>query len=122
MKRKGKKAYVELNDAGTPVRIFKNIAYAVCSDLPDEKIRIMPYRDAVSAIRLQIWYRTKGECEWCSKPISEQSLHMHEIVSRGDGGEISLVNSVGICYDCHFGPAGHGNRVTRFGEIDEAIF
>ena len=47
---------------------------------------------------------------------------MHEMVSRGDGGEISLANGVGICYDCHFGPAGHGNRVTRFGETDEAIF
>jgi hypothetical protein len=116
-----KKAFVELS-SGTPVRIFRNRHAAMLADFPTVDIQIMPYRQAVSTIRLQIWNRTKGECEWCSKPISEQSMHMHEMVSRGDGGEISLVNSVGICYDCHFGPAGHGNRVTRFGETDEAIF
>jgi len=60
--------------------------------------------------------KTVYECEWCTAPISEQSMHMHEMVSRGNGGEISLSNGVGICYNCHFGPAGHGDRTTRFGE------
>ena len=79
-------------------------------------ILYMPKYDAVKNIRDQIWDRCKGECEWCSKIISKDSMHMHEKIHRGQGGEISLENSCGICYECHFGPLGHGNRAPRFGE------
>lgn len=107
-----KPAYVECKD-GVPIRIFRNAHDAFTFS---GEAKLMPYREAVSAIRVLIWLRTKGECEWCSKIISERSMHLHEQISRGNGGEISLANSVGICYDCHFGPAGHGDRTTRFGE------
>ncbi len=112
---KTRTAFVELNQEGTPVRIFRNPHTAFRFK---GQATLMPYRNAVSAIRLQIWQRTKGECEWCSTPISEQSLHMHEMVHRGEGGEISLANCVGICYDCHFSDfeSAHGDRVTRFKE------
>lgn len=106
-------AFVELSADEVPVRIFGS-AFAAFTF--HGRVILMSKREAISAIRLQIWHRTHGVCDWCSKPISEQSMHMHEMIPRGEGGEISLSNSVGICYDCHFGPAGHGHRVTRFGE------
>lgn len=40
---------------------------------------------------------------------------MHELVSKGKGGEVSLENSIGLCADCHLNTA-HGNRRPRFGE------
>jgi hypothetical protein len=36
---------------------------------------------------------------------------MHEKVPRGKGGQISLSNSIILCYACHFRNAGaHGKR------------
>lgn len=112
-----KKAAVEVSEDGRIIRIFKTLSAAVSSDLPDERIQIVSYRMAISKIRQQVWERTKGNCEWCAKIISDQSMHLHEMIHRGEGGEISLINCVGICYECHFGPAktAHGNRSLRFG-------
>ena len=109
------KACVELDKLGNPVRIFRTLKSSFLFDGP---CVLMSKRAAISAIRLQVWHRTKGECEFCATPISEQSMHCHELVHRGEGGEISLKNCVGVCYECHFSDfeTAHGDRVTRFGE------
>ena len=104
---------VETDELGFAIRIFKTEKHAAESGLP---YIYLARKIAVGQIREQVWFRTKGECEWCSKFISSNSMHMHEVIHRGQGGEISLANCVGICYDCHFGPAGHEDRNVRFGE------
>lgn len=70
--------------------------------------------EAVSEIRHQVWEKTKGFCMWCAEWITEESMHMHEVLHRGQGGEISLKNSVGICAECHM--RAHEDRNPRFGE------
>ena len=65
--------------------------------------------EEVKAIRTTIYNRQDGECLWCSKNITFQQAHMHEQKPRGRGGEISLDNSIILCYDCHINNA-HGNR------------
>ena len=81
-----------------------------------------PKRDAISAIRSQIWNRCAGNCEWCGKRITENGplvarMNMHEKIPKGSGGEVSLTNSVGICYDCHFNsPKAHGDRKPQWSE------
>jgi hypothetical protein len=42
-------------------------------------------------------------------------MHSHEQIPKGNGGEVSLTNNVGICYDCHFNtPEAHGDRKPKF--------
>ena len=109
---------MEIDTLGNPVRIYRNqkgyLAYGIHAVLMDRS-------KAVSAIRKQVWDLTNGECVWCSNPITEASMHLHEIVPRGQGGEISLENSTGLCAECHItGPdAAHSNRKPRFrGKLD----
>lgn len=79
-----------------------------------------PKLDAVGAIRKQVWDRCGGRCEWCGSPVTQSGslykrMHAHEQVPKGSGGEVSLTNTVGICYDCHFNrPEAHGNRRPQF--------
>jgi hypothetical protein len=79
-----------------------------------------PKKDAVGAIRSQIWNRCGGACEWCGKRIKESGplfsrMNMHEVIPKGSGGEVSLTNSVGICYTCHFeDDRAHGLRRPQF--------
>jgi 5-methylcytosine-specific restriction endonuclease McrA len=85
-----------------------------------------PKKDAVGAIRSAIWKRCGGRCEWCGTPVTEAGPlwkrgHMHEQVAKGNGGEVSLDNSVMICYDCHFGDNGHGNRRPQFTKSFEEV-
>ena len=91
--------WVELNDVGTPVRIFRHRRAAHA--FGKEWIAIWPRTEAVAAIRHQLFVRSKGECELCASPVTEKSGHMHEQVHRGKGGEISLDNSIFICVSCH---------------------
>jgi hypothetical protein len=85
-----------------------------------ETLETCPKRDAISAIRAEIWKRGGGRCEWCGKPVTESGplhkrMHMHEVIPKGNGGQVALDNSAGICYDCHFGdPRAHGNRRPQF--------
>jgi len=58
-------------------------------------------KDAIAAIRHQVFLRSKGDCEFCASPVIESSGHLHEKKHRGQGGEISLENSVFICAKCH---------------------
>ena len=83
-------------------------------------LQTCPKKDAVGAIRSQIWKRCAGRCEWCGSPVTESGslmrrMHMHELIPRGKGGIIGLTESVGICYNCHFNdPAAHGGRKPQW--------
>lgn len=91
------------------VRIFKSKNAAFKSGM---KIDRRTYSEAVHWIRHLLWLRCKGFCELCASPVTEQSGHMHEQKHRGQGGEISLANSVFICPPCH--KREHSDRNPRF--------
>jgi hypothetical protein len=94
-----------------PIRIFKYPARALF--LPPEIVAEWPKKEAVSAIRDELVKRSKGECPYCAGPLGRG--HMHEKEHRGDGGEISLENSIMICAKCHIGPKGeHKNRAPQW--------
>lgn len=66
-------------------------------------------------IRRAIWERQGGTCIRCPSLITWNQMHMHEKVHRGRGGEISLENSEGLCYECHLGELGvHPEKQLRF--------
>ena len=103
--------WVELGAGGLPIRILRNK-----KDATTGFYREWPRRDAVSVIRHQIFLRSKGDCEFCASPITEQGGHLHEQVPRGKGGEISLANSIFICATCH--RLAHADRNPRFTKKD----
>ena len=84
----------------------------------------LPYAHAVSVIRQQVFERavksdsrSGAHCEKCGEAISWSSMEMHEKITRGERGEISLTNCVALCHECHQGRNGaHWNRRVRFGE------
>lgn len=96
-----------------PVRIFKNFK---AIPLEEMAVYLMDRKDAVGAIRHQIFVRQGGHCAKCNEIVTEQQMHLHEKIFRSKGGEISLDNSIGLCASCHeFGPdAEHRNRKPRF--------
>lgn len=95
---------------GKPVRIYKSKRLAIVDSVANNiEIKELPYAEAVSVIRKQVVTRADGECEWCSKPIGKNMGHLHEVIFRSRGGEISLANSVFICPDCHLNVA-HKDR------------
>lgn len=108
------KVYVEVSkETGLPIRIFKCTKKALASD--PLYVTQMEKRLAVASIRSQVVERAKRKnlilCEFCGTPLTEETGQMHEVVSRGDGGEISLDNSRFICSECHIGKTGeHGDR------------
>lgn len=105
------RVWVEYDEHGVS-KIFRTRATAVVSG---KNIKEYPRKDAVEQIRRRIFERSQNHCEYCGKIITWGSMHMHEQITRGDGGEISIQNSVAICYDCHL-LGEHGNRSLRFGE------
>ena len=90
--------YVEIGIAGMPIRIFKNQKAAIAST---RAWAVMARNQAVGQIRHQLFIRSEGHCEFCDERVTECGGHMHERVHRGQGGEISLANSVFICATCH---------------------
>lgn len=105
------RCFVEVIDR-VPVRIFRTpLAAKLSPAYNEDRVREWPRIDATRAIREFVYKRSNGECERCGALITRQTGHMHEKVSRGDGGEISIYNSIFICSDCHIGRNGeHGNR------------
>jgi hypothetical protein len=108
-------------NAGKIVRIFRGTHGGDWkAAMAAGTLETCPKKDAVGAIRSTIWKRCGGRCEWCGKPVTESGsrfrrMNMHEQVPKGSGGEVSLTNSVGICYDCHFNsPEAHGDRKPQF--------
>jgi len=106
---KNKFVWVELGGLGQVVRIFKNRRTASAFS---GNVFEVGYFTAVGEIRHQLWLRSDGYCELCAAPITEQMAHMHEQKHRGQGGEISLANSVFICPTCH--QREHRDRNPRF--------
>lgn len=116
------KVYVEIEPTTMlPIRIFKNRKQALKVELTedglfqDKIVQQMDRKQAVTYIRLQVVGRAVRDklihCEFCGAIVTDQTGHMHEVVSRGDGGEISVDNSRFICYSCHLGQDGeHGDR------------
>lgn len=97
-----KQTFVELAFGETRViRIFRNRKDAMLAFGQSRMVVPMAREDAVGAIRYQLWLRSKGDCELCGSPVTETSGHMHERQHRGKGGEVSLDNSVFICFKCH---------------------
>lgn len=93
-----------------PIRIFKlpNMAFA----LPPERVREWPKRDAIEAIRRQVFAREKFRCRHCDKRLTWDIGEMNEIVPKGKGGEVSLDNCELLCHGCHQGrpDSVHGDR------------
>lgn len=119
--------WIERSPAGNILRVFRsthgedwNRAMAAGT------LETCPKRDAVYAIRSQIWKRCGGHCEDCEKPVTESGslynrMHQHEVVPKGNGGQVSLDNCRGLCYHCHIEVA-HGDRKPRWtpkGSVEE---
>lgn len=105
-----RRVWVELDQTRNfVVRIFRSAAASCGSKGPADRLI---YSVAVQAIRHRLWLRCGGECELCASPVTESSGHMHEQKHRGQGGEISLTNSVFICPTCHL--HAHNDRNPRF--------
>lgn len=114
-------AWVMLGVDLRPYEVFGSQGMAVRSilDLAIDPHRLvyMNRSEAVGYIRHEIFVRQKGRCIACNEIFTEAQMHMHEKVSRGDGGNISLDNSEGLCYADHLGKNGaHGDRRPKFGE------
>src|ERR1700690_1157416 len=106
--------WVEIID-GRIVRIFKNRKSAVVSPAWDERrVEECPRKNAVTAIRNNIFDLSDGFCKYCGKYEPWSSGHMHEEIHRGEGGEISIYNSVWSCFTCHTNQ--HPEKTLRFGE------
>lgn len=104
------KVFVEVDGVGNPIRIIR-----LTSDvwkMPSGKVRQWPKADAVRAIRDAVFARADGCCEFCGRRITKVTGEMHEKTPKGDGGEVSLENSVMLCHFCHTGRADseHGTR------------
>lgn len=116
------KVFVETDGNSNPIRIFKNNRAALESGVPDLLISIRERRDAVGYIRHQIFVRQRGICYRCPNQFTEAQMHLHEKVHRGRGGEISLDNSVGLCFTCHLKPGGvHPEKQLNFTKRGEKL-
>ena len=107
-------AWVEIGAAGLPVRIFKS--FKAATHLVARRIAFsaaqMDRSQAVGIIRHTTFVRSLGDCELCGSPVNEKTGHMHEKLHRGQGGEISVENSIFICAKCH--KRQHRNREPKF--------
>lgn len=114
-----KKVWVEISGEGVPVRIFRNKKAWVASGCGEEDSVEMVKAAAVFEIRAQVYIRQEGLCLNCKDPVKwDGSLferaHLHEKISKGKGGEVSLTNCIILCCDCHLNGA-HGDRKPQFG-------
>jgi 5-methylcytosine-specific restriction endonuclease McrA len=116
------KVWVEIDEDRKPLRVFKNHKAMVLAMpyVEDGYTAQMERREAVGAIREAIWTRQSGICLNCPTILTRGSFHMHEKISRGHGGEVSLENSVGLCYTCHITIA-HGDRLPQFRTNKEKV-
>ena len=116
MTNSNKLVFVELNEKGRVSRIFRKYPWKVRTPSPTEAphkpIKQMSKTKAVAEVRRQIFLRSKGACEFCATPVTEQTGHMHEKIFRSHCGEISLENSVFVCPPCHRGEHGLGRGVA----------
>ena len=113
-----KQVHVELA-VGVPIRIFKNIKFAIASGA---QFVLWPYGDAIEKIRCAVFIRAGYKCEHCGKSVPWAGSifvrgHLHEREWKGKGGDQSIANGVCLCYSCHMGSetAGHGKRKPQWG-------
>jgi hypothetical protein len=108
------KVWVQLGDNGEAVRIFKNQKEMFFS-CPVDREACMERSVATGQIRAAIWARQNGICIRCPNLLTSGGMHMHEKAHRGRGGDISLENSEGLCYQCHLGELGvHPEKQLMF--------
>lgn len=123
--RQPKNVYVELSEAGEPIRIFRQVKAAVEAALEGREIDIWPRPWAVEVIRQQVIARAQNACDRCGAVVDDDTGEMHETIPKGKGGEVSLDNCEWLCHECHQGreDSAHGDRRTRFGEgvADEQV-
>lgn len=108
--------FVQVNDQGRAIRIFKNRKRA--REVNPDYVRVMPYADAARAIRQEIYGRQGFRCRKCPNLVTWESMHLDEMQARGEfdeqgrSGEISVDNCQGLCAECHIvGPRSeHGSR------------
>jgi len=111
------RVFVEYDADGQICRIFRHTRNAVLSAAWESK-NVAEYarKDAIGIIRKRVFDLAEGICKYCGKYCNWDTGHMHEEVPRGQGGEISIYNSVWSCGKCHSDQ--HGDREPRFGETD----
>jgi hypothetical protein len=116
-------AWVELSILGYATRIFKNEKQALTAEgLVNPPPIEIPYHLAIKQIRQQVWNRQNGLCLRCPNLITWAGFHLHEKIHRGQGGEVSLDNSYGLCASCHIGLRGaHKNRFPQFTKGSDKI-
>jgi 5-methylcytosine-specific restriction endonuclease McrA len=102
--------WVQIED-GNITRIFRNRKAAIASEGVVEKHE---KADAVSQIRNRVFELAEGFCKYCNKYVPFCMGHMHEEKHRGEGGEVSIYNSVWSCWECH--RKEHPEKTLRFGE------
>ncbi len=112
-------AWVEIDVfTGLATRVFRNRKIAFESM---ESPKCIERALAVSQIRRQVFDRQDGLCIKCGDIVTRASMHLDEILARGEfdddgrSGEVSLENSQALCANCHIGSRGeHGDRRPQF--------
>lgn len=105
--------WVELHvETRLPVAILKNSKHASHVANTAQMLRSV----ATGSIRQQVYERDGRACTHCGAPVTPDTMHMHERLWRGRGGEISLENSTTLCGYCHEHSevAGHGKRRVQW--------
>lgn len=102
--------YVELDENGVFLRIIKKWKDACL--IPPDRLLSIRRADAVKQIRRLVFDRSEGDCDWCGECLTWDTGEMHEVESKGDGGDVSTTNCVFICHGCHQGriDSAHGGR------------
>ena len=118
---KSKLVHVEIDETGLPCRIFRNKDWR---KLPSDLVLTMTKAEAVGAIRLRVYHRsrhelTDAECERCGRHITWDTMEMNEKKLKSLGGEVSMENCEALCASCHrTGPdAHHGDRRWQSAKI-----
>lgn len=119
--RKSVLVYVEGVIGGRITRIFHGFPDAPPASGCEHRLEVR--RTAVEQIRRQVFERSRNECENCGARITWNSMHMHEQVLKGKGGEVSLENCHALCGDCHeWRPdSEHGNRRWQSARVGESV-
>ncbi len=102
--------HVELA-AGVPIRIFKNIKFAVASGV---LFVLWPYGDAIEKIRQAVFTRAGFKCEHCGKPVPWAGSifvrgHLHEREWKGRRAEAGL-SGYSLQGRRSGGPGGEGGK------------
>lgn len=112
------KVWVAVDNDSLPTEIFRSRSESVAALLSGHVVHLveMDKAKATKAIRNILFVRQDGICIQCGAVLTTQTAHMHEKVSRGDGGHISLDNSEILCAECHLGRQ-HGDRNPQFKKV-----